>query len=56
MKVRLLRFAFVLLLIPVTSIACRCEQLPFANYFQAAEFVAMANLSWLNIMPVPWGR
>jgi len=45
MKGRLLHFAFLLLLIPATSIACRCQQLPFANYFQAAEFVAMAKLT-----------
>ncbi|MEM1434953.1 MAG: hypothetical protein AAGG11_12910 [Pseudomonadota bacterium] len=32
------------LLLPVQVLACRCEQQPLANYFEAAEFVAIAKL------------
>lgn len=33
-----------LLLLSVESFACRCEQLPLADYFGQAEYVAMARL------------
>ena len=36
--------AFILLLLPVSSFACRCEQLPLAQYYEQAAFVAMARL------------
>ncbi len=36
--------ALVLLAMPAPALACRCAQLPFADYFQRAEFVAMARL------------
>lgn len=36
--------AFGLLLFSVQSFACRCEQLPLAEYFAQAEYVAMARL------------
>ncbi len=34
----------LLLAMPAPALACRCAQLPFADYFQRAEFVATAKL------------
>lgn len=45
MRGRILPLALLLLCLPATSLACRCEQLPLARYFQQAEFVAMAKLT-----------
>lgn len=35
----------IVLLVPALAMACRCAQLPFSEYFQRAEFVAMARLA-----------
>lgn len=37
--------AFGLLLVSMQSLACRCEQLPLAEYFAQADYVAMARLA-----------
>ena len=45
MKRCVLRLTIILLAMPASSMACRCAQLPFSDYFQTAEFVAMARLA-----------
>ncbi|MBT8080447.1 MAG: hypothetical protein KJO31_17845 [Gammaproteobacteria bacterium] len=44
MTVKSAIFALILLISPVASFACRCEQLPLVAYYDRAGFVAMARL------------
>lgn len=45
MNARMFTLVLLLMAVPSAALACRCAQLPFGEYFQQAEFVAMAKLT-----------